>query len=82
MGFYVCFDDSDSDPTYSPASSAYLVEGDNANGGNPCSFANSKKTVSVLPQTPNEIREFANFMGWDVGMDNDGQLIIYTNTAG
>jgi hypothetical protein len=79
MGLYVCFDDSDSDPTYSPASAAYLVEGDNTNGGNPCSLQNSKRAVSVIPQTFEEIRDFADFMGWDAGMDAMGNVVLYTN---
>lgn len=81
MGIYVCFDDSDSNPTYSAASAAYLVEGDSANGDNPCSLANSKRTVSVLPDSAEEIREFADFMGWDVLTDEKGQLVIYTYRA-
>ena len=79
MGIYVCFDDSDSDPTYSAASAAYLVEGDSANGENPCSFANAKRTVSVLPNNLPEIEEYAEFMGWTVGIDTDGTVVLYTN---
>lgn len=79
MGLYICFDDSDSDPTYSAASAAYLVEGDSTNGENPCSFENAKRTVSVLPNNLTEIEEYAEIMGWNVGIDADGTVVLYTN---
>jgi hypothetical protein len=78
MGLYVCFNDSSTDPTYDSADVVTLVES-NGEDGNPCVGAGVKRIVPVLPSSDAEIRAFADIMGWGVGMDNEGQLILYTN---
>lgn len=78
MGVYVSFDDSPSDPTYSFADAVVLVESDGT-GDNPCVGEGVKRIVPVLPSTDADIRAFADIMGWGVGMDNEGQLILYTD---
>lgn len=80
MGIYVCFDDSDSDPTYSHASSAYLVESDEVDD-NPCSLGNSKRNVSILPSNLLEVEEFAAIMGWTFTIDEDGNGILNTHVS-
>lgn len=79
MGVYVCFDDSDSNPTYSPVSSAYLVEGDSSSDENPCSLRNSKRTVSICPDNLLELEEFAAIMGWSLTIDENGNGILNTH---
>lgn len=78
MGVYVSFDDSNNDPTYTFADSAVLIESD-GEGENPCVGAGVKRIVPVLPSSDAEIRAFASIMGWGVGTDNEGQLILYTD---
>ena len=76
---YVCFDDSDYDPTYIGVDAALLVESDvDPDTGNPCARGFTLREVSVLPHSKDEIEIFASIMGWDVGVDNDGQIILYT----
>lgn len=80
MGLFVCFDDSSSDPTYSFADCVSLVETDNVErDGNPCVGEGVKRIVPVLPSSDADIRAFADIMGWGVGTDNEGQLILYTD---
>ncbi len=82
MGLYVCFDDSDNDPTYAPVTSAYLVQSDSNIDGNPCSLGNSAKVVSVIPSNVLEIEDFASILGWTVSVDEFGKVVIHTDING
>lgn len=79
MGMYVCFNDSEGDPTYAGVDNAWLVESNlEAGEGNPCSKHHAERAVPIIPVTSLEVRMFAEMLGWSVDTDNDGQLIIYT----
>jgi len=79
MNLYVCFDDSTNDPTYTHADSAFLVESESdGSEGNPCAEECVRRAVPILPNRLEEIEVFASIMGWSVGYDNDGQVILYT----
>lgn len=80
MTIYVSFDESDNDPTYANANSVILVES-NDTGENPCVGEAVKRVAPILPDNSVEIRAFASIMGWDVGVDNDGQIILYTGVS-
>jgi hypothetical protein len=77
MALYVAFNDSKIDPTYTSASEAFLVESDGEGDENPCVGENIKQ-VSVLPENVQQLKTLASMHGWDWGLDNDGQLILYT----
>ncbi len=79
MAIYVCFDDSNRDPTYSFADSAYLVDSDHdPSSGNPCSPERVNKAVSVMPNNSFEVKAFAAILGWNVDTDSEGQIILRT----
>lgn len=79
---YVAFDDSSSDPTYSPADSVYLVvAAPDYNGGNPCVGDGIKFSVPLLPGNVVEIEHFAEAIGWTVKYDSEGQAIIHTGIS-
>jgi len=77
MALYISFNDSVIDPTYASADEAVLVYSKDNSEDNPC-ISEDAVSVPVLPNTYNEILTFANLIGWDVGYDNDGQVILYT----
>ena len=78
MNVFACFNDSDHDPTYTSADAVTLVVSDGT-GDNPCVGAGVKRVVPALPSNDADIRAFADIMGWGVGEDNEGQLILYTD---
>lgn len=80
MALYVCFDDSVHNPTYIDADSAFLIESD-VEEGNPCGEGLTKVEVHVMPKYPEEIRLFADLMGWKIETDSDGQIILHTGVG-
>jgi len=79
MNTYVCFNDSDHDPTYADVHDAYLVKSKfDSNNGNPCALDNVSKYVPVMPIIPSEIISFANIMGWDISTNMDGTISLNT----
>jgi hypothetical protein len=74
--YYVAFDDSSTDPTYTSLESAYLVVSDYRVSGNPC--VENCDWVSVAPNTFDELRRYAEIMGWEVKEEN-GKLVLVTN---
>ena len=80
---YVVFDDSNTDPTYSPADGVSLVlskETEDDFSG-PMAPYREPEAVPLVPRTAEELLTFARFMGWCVGEDNEGQLVIYTGIS-
>jgi hypothetical protein len=75
---YISLEDSKSDPTYTYADNAILVESD-VKGENPCVGPGVRRTVSVLPMGSQEIRDFADIMGWTV-QEVNGKLVLDTGT--
>ena len=86
--YFVAFDDSATDPTYTSLESAYLVvsdyhgvsdddddDGDQGNG-NPC--VENCDWVSVAPNNHDELRRYAEIMGWEL-QDQNGKLVLVTN---
>ena len=73
---YVCFDDSNTDPTYTNADSAYLVES-SSEDGNPC-VSESAKTIPLFPSNKADLQSFAEFFGWEVKEEN-GRMVIITD---
>ena len=81
MNIYVCFNDSSSDPTYTGANDAYLVESEfdsYINDGNPCANNNAKNYIPVMPSTAEDIINFAKIMGWDISTDRNGTIALNT----
>ena len=74
--YYVAFDDSSTDPTYTSLESAYLVVSDYRGNGNPC--VENCDWVSVAPNTHDELQRYAEIMGWEV-KEEDGKLVLVTN---
>lgn len=75
--YYVAFDDSDNDPTYASLDDAYFVVSHSDSGmGNPC--VENCQWVSVAPNNHDELRRYAEVMGWEVREDN-GRLVLVTN---
>lgn len=76
---YVFFDfgDESQDPTYADADDAYIaVVSNHAKQGedvNPCLAA---KKIPCLPDTKEEIQDFADLMGWDVSFNAEGQMVL------
>lgn len=77
MAFYVCLDDNAINPTYTVANKAFLIESNEENY-NPCARNFTKREVSVMPKNIDDLKIFADIMGWSVETDNDGQVILYT----
>jgi hypothetical protein len=75
MSIYVSFNDSKTDPTYDNADCVSLVMGDDSQD-NPC-IGNVSK-VSVLPNTLEELRVFAEIQGWKLEIDSNGQAVLHT----
>lgn len=73
--YFVAFDDSSTDPTYTSLESAYLVISDYRGNGNPCVDGD---WVSVAPNTHDELRRYAEIMGWEL-QDQNGKLVLVTN---
>ncbi|NDB82600.1 MAG: hypothetical protein EB127_07645 [Alphaproteobacteria bacterium] len=80
MALYVSFNDSKVDPTYASADEALLVSGSDNADNNPC-VNGDPISVPVMPKGYEEIVTYANLIGWGVGYDNDGQLILYTGAS-
>lgn len=81
VAVFVSFEDWD-DPTYASADGCVLVvtpEGASFADGNPASIPDALK-IPVMPRSPEEIEAFAAIMGWSYDYDNDGQIILYTDT--
>lgn len=78
MPLYVSFCDSNNDPTYAAADEVVLVDSDGT-GENPCAGPGVRRTVSVLPMGSQEIRDFADIMGWTV-QEVNGKLVLDTGT--
>jgi hypothetical protein len=76
--YYVAFDDSSHDPTYASLEDAYFVvtHSDNSGMGNPC--VENCDWVSVAPNNHDELRRYAEVMGWEV-QDQNGKLVLITN---
>lgn len=76
--YYVCFDDSTSDPTYCGAESVYLVSSE-ADGGthNPCAHP-SAEFCPVIPTKSEDLRTFARYMDFEV-FEKDGALCLRTS---
>lgn len=63
---YVCFDDSNVDPTYNGVDDTYLVISNGpSEQGNPC-IHSSASVVPLLPQTSDDLKKFAKFFGFQV----------------
>lgn len=73
MALYVSFNDSHTDPTYSNADSCVLVRS-NLQFGNPC--AENESSVPLIPVTEDEIKAWAEMMGWDCKMINGALHLI------
>lgn len=81
--FYICFDDSDHDPTYAPAGEAYLVKSEYEGEENPCSVDNASGWTSLQPaaggkHTLASVLSLASVLGWEVAEDAEGQIILRT----
>ena len=74
--YFVAFDDSSTDPTYTSLESAYLVVSDHRVSGNPC--VENCDWVSVAPNTADELQRYAEIMGWEL-QDQNGRLVLVTN---
>jgi hypothetical protein len=74
---YVSFNDSIHDPTYTSAEGVLLVESASTEQ-NPCASGHTYREVSVMPRTLEEVRVFADIMGWSVETDHEGQVVLYT----
>ncbi len=84
MALFVSFQDDSTDPTFTAADDAVLVESryeyvDNAD--NPCVGRSVRRTAPVAPRTADEIEAFAAVMGWSVETDNDGNLVLYPGVS-
>ncbi len=77
--YYVAFDDSANDPTYTSSSDAYLVIADDSGYTNPCA-ADFAEWIPVHPNTPSEIRRFAEFQGWEIREEN-GKVVLVTDIS-
>ena len=80
MALYVCFDDSATNPTYVGVDAAFLIESnvDPNTDENPCAYEHSEKEISVLPSSAKEIKVFADFMGWELSADSEGNIVLNT----
>lgn len=78
-GIYISFDDSSSNPTYTSADVALLVEGSETDDNeNPAADVNVVLSAPVLPSNIEELQAFARLQGWGLEFDNEGQAILYT----
>lgn len=75
---YISFDDSSRNPTYAGMDGALLVLGPSESDHNPCGDDEMIEKHDLIPTTPGGLRFFARAFGFDVGVDNDGQMILYT----
>lgn len=75
---YLSMNDSRRDPTYSAAETCVLVVGPSDCANNPCSDENAQQVCDLIPTDEMNLRIFADMYGWDIGMDNEGQMILYT----
>jgi hypothetical protein len=78
---YVSLGDGDHDPTFAGFEDCLLVEGPpfgDVSVHNPTSGAERYNSTPLFPTTPDQLRAFAEFFGWDCQTDNEGQLILYT----
>jgi|LakMenEpi03Aug12_release.lakeMendotaPanAssembly.Ray.scaffolds.fasta_scaffold161799_3 hypothetical protein len=75
---FVCFNDSDSDPTYASAYDAHFVIGYSDGDENPCGEDNALDKCPVVPKNIEELRRFADMLGWNLEFDNEGQAVLYT----
>lgn len=78
MMLYVCFDDSDVDPTYMAADGAFLVDSDDDVFDNPCVATGAKRTP-LIPMTRAEANAFAEMLGWTVTVNGDGNVVFVTS---
>lgn len=84
--FYICFDDSDHDPTYAPVGQVYLVESEYQGEDNPCSTDHASHWTSLMPvpggqHSPRDVRAFAAILGWEVVEDAEGKLVLRTGVS-
>ena len=76
---YVCFNDSENDPTYASVYDAWLVESNYDSGnGNPCAVGRGCE-IPILPINYNDVMMFARIMGWRVELDADDRVILHTD---
>lgn len=75
---YIAFDDSTTNPTYALAGSAFFVgaDGDTAEG-NPCASPDAT-WLPVLPENSDELKAWAEMMGWTLETV-DGKLVVHTD---
>jgi hypothetical protein len=76
---FLSFNDDGQDPTYALADEALLVSSiPSDQDENPCVGPNVIARVPALPKSPDEIKAFANLLGWKVEYDSDNRLLINT----
>ena len=78
FNLYVSFDDSRNDPTYCPADTCVLIIGPSDSDHNPCTIDRATAICDLIPTDEDNLRAFATMYGWDVQVDNEGQLMLYT----
>jgi hypothetical protein len=75
---FVCFSDSRNDPTYASAYDAAFVIGYSDGDENPCGEGKALDKCPVVPKNIEEMRRFADMLGWSLEFDNEGQAVLYT----